>query len=124
MKVFLNKAETILINYAHAFLVLIGLMQVNPVPLKYGKYILHTFHSCSCEVSWSFLFRSRLYKVGLIVSIYSGAALLSSFIFGRFADFHHLNTVLLGGFGFSVVAFILQVFASSPLLCLQELLPA
>jgi hypothetical protein len=31
MKVFLNKAETILINYAHAFLALIGLMQINKI---------------------------------------------------------------------------------------------
>jgi MFS family permease len=116
MKVFLNKPETILINYAHAFLVLIGLMQVNPVPLKYGKCILHTFHFCSCEVSWSFLFRSRPYEVGLIVSIYSAATLLSSFIFGKFADFHNLRAVLLGGSGFSVAAFLLQIFTSSPLL--------
>jgi hypothetical protein len=27
MKVFLNKAETILINYPHVFLVLVGLLQ-------------------------------------------------------------------------------------------------
>lgn len=53
-------------------------------------------------------------EVGLIVRIYSAATLFSSFIFGRLADLHNLRTVLLGGFGFSVAAFILQVFASDP----------
>lgn len=53
-------------------------------------------------------------EVGLIVGIYSAATLFSSFIFGRLADLHNLRTVLLGGFGFSVAAFILQVFASDP----------
>jgi MFS transporter, DHA1 family, multidrug resistance protein len=52
------------------------------------------------------------FEVGLIVSVYSAATLLSSFIFGRLADFHNLRTVLLTGLGLSIVAFFLQVFAS------------
>lgn len=54
------------------------------------------------------------FEIGLIVSAYSAATLLSSFIFGRLADFHHLRTVLLGGLGFSVAAFTLQIFAGNP----------
>lgn len=53
-------------------------------------------------------------EVGIIVGVYSATTLLSSFIFGRLADLHHLRTVLLGGFGFAVAAFLLQVFATDP----------
>jgi len=51
---------------------------------------------------------------GIIVGVYSATTLLSSFIFGRLADLHHLRTVLLGGSGFAVAAFLLQVFATDP----------
>lgn len=53
-------------------------------------------------------------EIGFIVGVYSAATLLSSFIFGRLADLHHLRTVLLGGFGFAVVVFLLQIFAIDP----------
>lgn len=53
-------------------------------------------------------------EIGFIVGIYSAATLLSSFIFGRLADLHHLRTVLLGGFGFAAAAFLLQAFAADP----------
>lgn len=52
--------------------------------------------------------------IGFIVGIYSATTLLSSFIFGRLADLHHLRTVLLGGFGFAIASFLLQVFATDP----------
>jgi len=53
-------------------------------------------------------------EIGLIVGIYSATTLLSSFIFGRLADLHHLRTVIRGGFGFAAAAFFLQVFATDP----------
>jgi MFS family permease len=43
---------------------------------------------------------------------YSTIIIFSSFIFGRLADLHHLHTVILGGFGFAVAAFFLQIFAT------------
>jgi MFS family permease len=61
-------------------------------------------------------FGTSYFEVGLIVSVYSTATLISSFIFGRFTDYYHPRTMLLRGFGFSVAAFILQVFASNPAL--------
>lgn len=54
------------------------------------------------------------FEVGFIVGIYSATTLLSSFVFGRLADLYRLRTVLLGGFGFSAAAFLLQVFAADP----------
>jgi len=111
MKVFLNKAETILINCTHAFLVLIGLIQVNKI-----QFLSNMANVLS--LLFIPLFARSLgasyFEVGLIVSVYSAAILLSSFIFGRLADFHRLRTMLLAGLGFSVVAFFLQVFASDP----------
>jgi MFS family permease len=59
-------------------------------------------------------FGASYFEVGLIVSIYSAAILLSSFIFGRLGDFHNLRIILLGGLGFSSVAFFLQIFANDP----------
>lgn len=53
-------------------------------------------------------------EIGFVVGIYSATTLFSSFIFGRLADLHHLRTVLLGRFGFAVVAFLLQIFATDP----------
>ena len=111
MKVFLNKAEIILINYAHAFLVLIGLMQVNKI--QFLSNMANVLSILFIPVFARSLGASY-FEVGLIVSVYSAATLISSFIFGRFADYYHPRTVLPGGFGFSVTAFILQVFASNP----------
>ncbi|MCQ1536765.1 MFS transporter [Methanosarcina sp. KYL-1] len=54
-------------------------------------------------------------EIGFIVGIYSATTLLSSFIFGRLADLHHLRTVLIFGFGFAALSFFLQVFALDPL---------
>lgn len=111
MKVFLNKAEIILIKYTHAFLVLIVLMQVNKI--QFLSNMANVLSILFIPVFARSLGASY-FEVGLIVSVYSAATLISSFIFGRFADYYHPRTVLLGGFGFSVVAFILQVFASNP----------
>lgn len=59
-------------------------------------------------------FGASYFEVGLIVSIYSAATLLSSFIFGRLGDFYRLRTMLLGGLGFSALAFFLQIFTRDP----------
>jgi len=53
-------------------------------------------------------------EVGIIVGVYSATTLLSSFIFGRLADLHHLRTVLLGGFGLAATSFLLQVLTTDP----------
>ncbi len=53
-------------------------------------------------------------EIGFIVGIFSASTLLSSFIFGRVADLHHLRSVLLFGFGVAVATFFLQVFARDP----------
>lgn len=111
MKVFLNKAETILINCTHAFLVLIGLIQVNKI--QFLSNMANVLSILFIPVFARSLGASY-FEVGLIVSVYSAATLLSSFIFGRLADFHRLRTMLLAGLGFSVAAFFLQVFASDP----------
>jgi len=59
-------------------------------------------------------FGASYVEIGIIVGVYSATTLLSSFIFGRLADLHHLRTVILGGFGCAVAAFFLQVFATDP----------
>ncbi|HII03137.1 TPA: MFS transporter [Methanosarcinaceae archaeon] len=53
-------------------------------------------------------------EIGFIVGIFSASTLLSSFIFGRVADLHHLRSVLLFGFGIAVATFFLQIFARDP----------
>lgn len=111
MKVFLNKAEAILINCTHAFLVLIGLIQVNRI--QFFSNLANVLSILFIPVFARSL-EASYFEVGLIVSVYSASTLLSSLIFGRLADFHHLRTILLGGLGFSVAAFFLQVFASDP----------
>jgi MFS family permease len=50
-------------------------------------------------------------EVGIIVASYGAASLLSSFIFGKFADIHRLRPIILGGMLIAASSFFLQIFA-------------
>lgn len=111
MKVFPNKSGNN-INRPHpCFSGVYWLIQVNKIQfLSNMANVLSLFFIPVFARS----FGASYFEVGLIVSVYSAATLLSSFVFGRLGDLHRLRTTLLGGLGFSSLAFFLQIFASDP----------
>ncbi|MEM4347080.1 MAG: MFS transporter [Candidatus Altiarchaeota archaeon] len=50
------------------------------------------------------------FEVGIIVAVYGLAFLLSSYVFGRFADIHERELILRSGLIISAITFFMQIF--------------